>query len=493
MRIAWARARLFGLAMGHVTALVGLTVLVGPVGCDLGARPVTARNVVFISIDTLGAKHVTPYGYERDTTPALARLAERGVLFERAYTQQNWTLTSHITMMTGLAPQLHGASKERPASPVAPTLPEVLAHMGFTTAAFTGVGGFMAPRFGLGRGFDVYEVGRADARSDNRERLAFLEAEAVKQREDPSHRFFLFAHYFDPHSDARRSKPYVAPEPYGSMFLAPGSAWNLGGNIWTLFDLAQRGALDQSDRDTLWGLYDGGVRYADEEGVGPLLDALDRLGLADETLVVVTADHGEELLEHGDLSHKQPYDENARVPLLMAGPGLPSGLRIPEVVSLVDLKRTIVSLVGGRPDPSVQGRDLSALIAGADETRPAFVDGVLGGLPHAFAHYASSIVDVEDGRVWSFVAKVDPVEGVEGYRFEVRERGELYDLDADPLQQADVSADHPQVSETLRGRLLDWYAANERLARTVRPTGAAPRSLLSEEEIERLKALGYAE
>ena len=153
----------------------------------------------------------------------------------------------------------------------------------------------------------------------------------------------------------------------------------------------------------------------------------------------------------------------------------------------------MIELAGGRPDPKVQGRDLGRLIAGDSTPRPAFVDGVLGGLPHEFAHYASSVIDEVEGRVWSYVAKVEPVEATDGYTFEVRETGELYDLDADPGQLVDLADAHPSIVETLRRRLLSWYEQNEVRARPIRRTAGPPQPLLSEEETERLKALGYAE
>ncbi|MFQ5457787.1 MAG: sulfatase, partial [Myxococcota bacterium] len=326
--------------------------------------PKDIRNVVLISIDALGAKHVGAYGYDRNTTPSLDRFARAGTLFLYAYAQQMHTLSSHLTLMTGLYPHAHGASPKRVASPRATTLAEVLRAHGFTTAAFTGKVGYAGPRFGLGRGFDLYRTGTGDGADENGPRFEWLEAQARARAADPDHRFFLFAHFYDVHSDFKTDVPYYAPPPYGLLFLPEGLHWEHRGDTSLIEKLYKSKKVTDEDRRVLTALYDGGVLYTDEQVLGPLLEKLRALGFDDETLVIVTADHGEEIFEHGEGIHQQPYEETARVPLVLRGPGIPRGLRLPWLAELVDVMPTVLSLLSLPVPPQVQGDDLAPLLRG---------------------------------------------------------------------------------------------------------------------------------
>lgn len=464
------------------------------------------RNVVVVSLDTLSALHTGAYRYERPTSPTLDALAARGALFEHAYTQQVWTLTAHISLMTGLNPQAHRASEKRVATDASPTLAEVLREQGFATGAFTGGGGYMKPRFGMGRGFDEYRLGKEDAAADVAPALRWLEAQAERRAVQPDHRFFLFAHFFDIHSDVGTDVPYDAPPPHGERFLAEvlpdGESWARRGDTQLLIDLekgkATGGEVTELDRRVLGALYDGGVLHTDRVGLGAIVAKLEALDLMDETLLVVTADHGEEIFEHGKVSHQQPYEETARIPLVWVGPGIEEELRLDALVELVDVMPTILSLLQIDVPPTVQGRDLSTLLSGAAQwlEGDAHVDGILGGLPTIKWRYPSSIVRRIGDERWSYVNTVhDRME--DGRRvFHTRFEGELYRLDDDPAQQHDLKASRPEIASELRLALLAWYARNEAAARAlgVVEAGGEQRSpLLDPAEIDELRALGYGE
>jgi arylsulfatase A-like enzyme len=224
------------------------------------------------------------------------------------------------------------------------------------------------------------------------------------------------------------------------------------------------------------------VHYIDEHGLGPLLAALDELGLADDTLLVLTADHGEEIFEHGSVLHGYPYDETARVPLVFRGPGIPNGRRVPELAALVDLMPTILSLLSLPIPKHVQGRDLGPLLRGAGPVNDAvYVDG---GEPT----YPSSVIADLDGRRWSYFAPVESrVSG--GRRVFRAGAGELFALDEDPAQQRDLVAREPDVARLLEQRLLAWFDANETLARRLGP--GTRLDALSAGDRGRLEALGY--
>jgi arylsulfatase A-like enzyme len=457
-------------------AVLALAALV--LGCAAGPE---IRNVVLVSFDAVGARHVGCYGYARDTTPNLDAVAREGVLFESAYTQQTWTLTSHITMLNGLNPRSHGASEERRSSPAATSLPEILWAHGFATAAFTGGVFYVQPQFGLGRGFERYEMGQGDARVDTQQIVGWLREQRRLRDAEPTHRFFLFVHYFDAHSDAGTPVPYHVPPPDGLRYLPPGPPWGRSGGTDLLIELKQEGPTER-DLEFLTAFYDAGVRYVDEHGLGPLLAALDELDLADETLLVLTADHGEEIFEHGSVLHGYPYDETARVPLVFRGPGIPGGRRVPHLVALVDLMPTILSLLSLGAPLNVQGRDLGPLLHGGGPVNDAvYVDG--GG-----AAYPSSVIADLDGRRWSYFA---PVESrlLDGRRVFRAGAGQLFALDEDPLQQRDLAAQEPAVARRLEQRLLAWFDANEALARRLGPGGRLDP--LSPGDRRRLEKLGY--
>lgn len=476
----------------HVLKVAPAALALFALACGPGDEPRAIRNVVLVSIDTLGALHSSAYGYERKTTPILDRVAQAGTLFERAYTQQVWTLTSHITMMTGLYPQTHGASQMRPAHPGATTLAEILKEAGFDTAAFAGPGVYIKPDFGLGRGFDHYENWQVAYRDDNEAALQWIAEEARAQAKDPARRFFLFIHYFAVHSDGDTSLPYDSPPQYRQRFLPDGFSWARRGDTQLLVTLETEGNFTAEDQRILTALYDAGVLFADETSLGPLLSGLSRFGFDDDTLLIVTADHGEEIFEHGSSLHRQPYEETARVPLVMRGPGIPVGLRIPDLVELVDLMPTILGLLSLPVPAHVQGRDLAPLLRGKKrEPAEVYVDGLMGAPPHTEARLPSNLTLDGEGGSWSYIARVTDREGAPG-GFAIDGAGELYRLDADPRQQQNVAAQHPELVRHMERKLLDFYTRNVKLGAALaadHKEGAAP--VLSEQEIEQLKRLGY--
>lgn len=465
-----------------------------PKSANPGSEPTPARHLLLVSLDALGAKHVGAYGEVRDTTPHLDALAREGVLFEEAWVQQVWTPTSHLSLLTGVYPQTHGASHERAAHPRVPTLAEILAAKGFDTAAYTGIGGYMRPESGLGRGFDTFVIGTGDARVDTPGRLGWLAEQATRSAADPEHRFFLFAHAYDVHSDVGTEVPYASPPAYRAHFANAQRGWERRGDTALLDELGRSGGPSARDVEAVHELYDAGVRFTDAEALAPLLDALDRLGLAEDTLVVVTADHGDEIFEHGRGGHQQPYRETARVPLVMRGPGLPAGRRVEELVELVDLAPTLLAQLGIEAPEIMQGEDLSPLLTRPEGATPqrgsAFVDGIMGGVDSVFWRYPASVVaDFDDGR-WAYVAKVRETPGPDGLAFRVRGPEELYHLGDDPEQERNRIDEEPQRAALLRSRLLAWYADNYRLHRRLGAVETTPIEFSQEEE-RQLEALGY--
>jgi arylsulfatase A-like enzyme len=302
-------------------------------------RPNAHRiNVVLISFDTLRARSVSAYGCARETTPSLdQRIAARGVVFDDAMSTAPHTLASHLSLMTGVYPPVHGGATpaRAPLDVRLGTLPQSLRAAGYETVAFT-EDGWVLPLTSDRRGFARY-VENEDVRHLSGTIAATFGQAMEWFRAHHDLPFFLFLHTYEVHS------PYLPPPPYDRMFLAP--------------------EIHDDPPATALLRYEEEARYADDT-LAALLDELDALGLGTRTLVIVLADHGEEFYEHGGAYHGlQLYGESIDIPLLMRLPGVvPEGQRIETAVSIVDVAPTILDLVGASPIPGADGVSLMPLL-----------------------------------------------------------------------------------------------------------------------------------
>jgi arylsulfatase len=416
-------------------------------------------NVLLISIDTLRADHLASYGYARDTAPHIGRLARAGVLWERAYAPAPATVASHATLFTGRLPYQHRTlnfgtplpSDER-------TLAEILGEAGYRSFAIA-----TSPRFhassGFTQGFEHYEL-LDELPKDQRSRAVTDRALELATAGD-GRPFFAFLHYFGPHS------PYWPPEPWRGRWhegLAPKLPGGAGAYVFT--HRAPGQPVPGAVLDYLVDLYDGEISHLDSE-LARLFDGLEAQGLAENTLVVLVSDHGEEFKEHDGLSHARTlYEESLHVPLIMRWPrGLPRGVRVARPAQLADVVPTLLGLLGLAAPPGLPGRSL----ASDWEASPG------GGGPDV-------VLGQRGVKQWSVSATLP--EGRYKALFEQGRPPELYDLEADPGEQRDLAAGG---AGTL-ARLV--AAAPEPLVRGVeaRPTQPVPEELR-----RRLAEIGYAE
>jgi arylsulfatase A-like enzyme len=322
--------------------------------------PRATRGYILISIDTLRADHLGCYGYPKPTSPFLDSLAKQATLFEEAYAQYPSTLVSHMSMLTGLHPREHGVY---PPNSVLPgeveILPEVFQRAGFRTGAFT-EGGFLRARYGFRRGFDVFSAqDRQGARKIN---ATFGRAVRFLEGLKPEDRFFVFVHTYAVHT------PYDAPPRYREPFWPggppPGAIPATGPGLTR--QNATGELLEPPVIDWLTALYDAGIRQTDEV-VRDFFADLERLGLDDDVTVIVTADHGEELQDHGKLSHTRLYRETLHVPLMVIHPDQRSAVRHRGVVRLLDLPSTLYDLARLKPGDRSSGTSLAGLLGRAAE------------------------------------------------------------------------------------------------------------------------------
>lgn len=282
-----------------------------------GALP--APTILLIVLDTLRADHLSLYGYGRPTSPVLAELAEEARVYTRARSTAPWTLPSHASLFTGLYPHQHGAHTRRgadgskdyatPLDDEVTTLAELLSGRGYRTAAVVANEGFLHPRFRLDQGFDVYDAGRGTVREINERALAWLDAQGAPLP------VFLFLNYMDTHRpyncSMREGFPYHGGDRTSGARMKRARKILIDGAPELPADLVQE-LVDQ---------YDTAIANLDE-GLGELFDALRARGRWDNTLVVVTSDHGEFFGEHALVEHsKDVYEPVLSVPLIVRPPG----------------------------------------------------------------------------------------------------------------------------------------------------------------------------
>ena len=333
-------------------------------GCD---RQRQWDSVLLIVVDTLRADHLGVYGHNRRTSPHLDRWSRDAVVFETALATSPWTLPTFGTLLTGELPSMHRAGfyetieGRREFTALAsgvPTLAEMLAQRDVVTGAVMN-NPFLHPRFGVARGFDTYdyvpgnniEIRRANDVVDAA--LAWLDGHGA----DP---FLLLVHMFDPHLS------YDAPRPFRGTFTGDAEAEGYRDvRVAEIRPMLRRGA--SVDFEFLEAAYDEEIAFVDAE-VGRLLESIRSRGIGERTLVLLTADHGEEFLEHGGFEHGHTmYQELLRVPLLVWGPGVVPR-RIPEPVSLLDVPATILEGLGVDTFTALPGVSLLAALVG--ETPP---------------------------------------------------------------------------------------------------------------------------
>jgi arylsulfatase A-like enzyme len=406
----------------------------GPVSLAAPPEEMPKRpNVLFILVDTLRRDHLTPYGYKRDTTPEIQRwLAAPGAVVEEAYSQAPWTLPSVVSFLTGRYPgELLSTDMTSFGIPeeIEP-LPELLARLDYQTGGFLGNPSLHAGA-GFGRGFRTFFAPPADIEW-MKKHADTVNAHAVPWlRAHQDRPFFAYVHYIDPHD------PYQNPDMdrFGgrSPFMPDYTGAVAGDWIHGIYTGRLKLADPARDVPYIRALYDSEVRYVDRY-VGELLASLDPKVLAN-TLVVLTADHGEELYDHGGWKHGQSlYDEQIHVPLLVRWDGhVKPGTRLRGTVRLLDLVPTLMAAAGGKADPAWDGVDLLPALTGtgALPRRPAFAQHLSSGPLRAAA-----VLDRKKLILYNRREPFQPADDLQAHLYEVddaRFQGEeLYDLARDP-------------------------------------------------------------
>lgn len=329
------------------------------------ARDVSSKerpNVILIALGNLRADRLGCYGYARPTTPEIDRFARSAVRFERAFSPTPSTLAANMTLLTGLQPSAHGVTAETSLPADARTLALQLQDAGFTTVAQTDDLPWLHPRFGFARGFDIHRRVAGDAARKNAALLPLLDDLA-------SQRFFLFVNYEDASADDERlaygssvADREMLARGYTGEYTGCDAAMNCGAR-WIAARSAPGLEPDASTARHLSDLYDAGVRGLDRE-LGRLFRALEERGLLENSIVVLTSDHGEAFFEHGAGLHGDLFVECTAVPLVVRLPGGGAERSLAPLVGLVDVAPTILELCGVAPQNGMQGESLASFVRG---------------------------------------------------------------------------------------------------------------------------------
>ncbi|MHA1711770.1 MAG: sulfatase family protein [Candidatus Freyarchaeota archaeon] len=409
-------------------------------------------NCMLIVVDTLRADHLGCYGYFRDTSPNIDRLAREGVLFKDMHATAIATGPGFTSIITGLSPIHHHFYLTPFNIPnlidfddSIPTLPELIQDLigGYTTVAIDNLINFASHMDQFVRGFEFYiNVTRsskpvhAEVRGDqvNRRLTPWL-------RNHKDEKFFAFVHYWDPHT------PYNQPEEFRRIFrhepgrlddlevkTAPAGyryvpGWGRVGELWE---------PDPEEGKPTIDLYDGEIRFVDSL-IGEVVETLEEIGIADKTLVIITADHGEQLGQHGRYDHGGLHEPVIHIPLIMWAPDiLPSGKIIEGYVQQTDIAPTILSILGAEKSklPAFDGESLLPIIEGEKKAREEiFVEEDEGH--RAFIQ----------GK-WKYI--LDYFSQTE----------ELYNLDDDPMEVINLASKEKERTRSMRERLFKWVDEN---------------------------------
>jgi arylsulfatase A-like enzyme len=497
----------FAARAGLVAAVIAVAAAVGGIGVSLVDRLAERRavaglpahvsgapNILLLILDTVRASSLGLYGHERPTTPTLDRLAAEAVVFDQAFSTAPWTLTSHASLFTGRYPFELSASWTTALDETHPTLAEGLAARGYLTAGFVANLLYTGSETGLARGFQRYEDHRVSAAeiaiSSSFGRI-FISNPRIRRLLDyhdiPGRRtadeitgrflswvgvgherpFFAFLNYYDAH------EPYLPIEPFASRFSGGTPRQNhliRQANVRSA-DRIAKDAMTEAERREEERAYEAGIAWIDAE-VDRILEELEARGLLENTVVVVSSDHGEQFGEHGLFAHGgELYTQVLHVPLLISGPGVARGVRVGEAVSLVDLPATLLELARGS-GPSAADAGLAPGPPGDRATGDATGGGTwvggrslipLWGDPAASGSQSSVVATVEPARNQpaGLPSERGPMSSLVRYPWHYIRNGdgveELYDLSTDPEETNDVALDpaHREVMIELRRALAD--------------------------------------
>src|SRR3990170_1450357 len=408
-------------------------------------------NILLFTIDACRPDHFGCYGYNRNTTPNIDKIASEGVLFTHAFSQSAWTTPGMISIFTSLYPPTHGVdAKDRTLREEVLTLPKVLKGSGYVAPVlpkFVDIPNYWH------LGFDVVDKERFQA-EEGEDLLKLLEA--YKDQ-----RFFIWYHYHGVHL------PYNPKNPYDNIFqediFSGISADTEAVSVVKKKSVIKNNSInfDNTDRKIIVALYDGQLKQMDDY-ISQLTEKMKKWGILDNTVIIVTSDHGEELFEHGFIGHASTslnaklYDEIIHIPLIIWWPKKIKHRVVDELVQQIDVMPTILDILGLPIPEGVQGYSLVPSIQGkpANNLRPVFCETILGGY--------QSTKEMEDIKLrcvrtkeWKLIYTNTLTSNVSSGGLD-EGKYELYNFSSDPKEERDIFENHPEVAKELKKKLFQW-------------------------------------
>ena len=461
------------------------------------SSPAHLPNIVLIAIDTLRSDHLGCYGYQQHTSPNIDALAEEGVVYENCYTAASWTFPSFVSLFTGLLPAAHGCTPDEAIPARIPLFPEQLAKRGYFCAAVVS-NPVLSSKYGFSRGFDEYddhsvsrevelgllEPGNEHFRGEVRASEMITGAAVTRiarrllRRATASAKpFFLFVHYFDPHDS------YIPPAPYDLKFDPDYGGAMTGSGISRLRGSPPSGR----DLQHLIARYDGEIAYEDSL-IGELLQQLDQSSASLNTITVLVSDHGEAFAEHGKLLHgNSPYREEVHVPMIWRWPRvLPKGHRVTPAVSTIDIAVTLRDLLGLEDMGDLQGESLWPALVGRPvrDRRLIVSQTAMADAPDVQPYHLA----LTEG-TWRVHVRFDQHPGAEGSLVEA------YEISSDPTEQVDLIAENgrSEYIESIVQEAVRVWEKCKSLRHKCERSEKGPVLNFTQEELERIKALGYVQ
>lgn len=403
-------------------------------------------NILLISLDDLRADSLGCYGYQRITSPFIDYIATQGILYENCFVNTHGTFSSHSTILTGLyqaSLYCQQSGIDFKVNDKAPMIQEYLKKNGYFTVGVTD-GGLLSKAYGFQRGFDIYNDNGDGIKNGTEKVINYLKENKNKKP------FFVFYHTYDIHS------PYNPPEPYDKIFGEFKSNINPTNDELLKYAHTAWRDLKKEDLDFLKARYDGSIKYVDDNLL-KFFKALEKIGFFENYLLILTSDHGEEFGEHGGLLHRDLlYEELIHIPLIISGTKVPKNKKIKVLCNHIDIMPTAFKFLKIEKPKYLQGEDL------LDLKKRKFI----------FSQYEDRRYSLRTKR-WKFILNSDG-------------KFELYDLSKDKFERENLSEKNEKFCIFLKNEIKKILANSPNFC-----TKDYENANLTEEDIEKLKSLGY--
>lgn len=438
-------------------------------------KPSTFKpNILLITLESLRYDHANCANDGCTITPHLCALSEESVVYTNAYSVTSWTLSAHASLFTGLYPSSH--QTKTPLSKLDDaytTIAEVLAENGYQCAGIVS-GPYLRSEYNLHQGFEYYndspsDISHSEAHSDitNPEMEELLE-DFIRNKRDPERPFYLFAYFWDIHYD------YLPPAPYDTMFVKPEHEFIDVTNYESGNTITRH--INENQRQYILSQYKGEIRWTDEH-LGRLFKLLKEEGLWDNTVIILTADHGEEFFEHGKKGHKNNlYEESIHVPLIIKYAKEKVTGRDFRLVSFVDIFPTITDLIG--ISNSIPNQGVSLL-----NSRPKLDRQIFFELLSLWYFPQQKGIIRKENQFYAVRKGENKL-----HWFMKDNLLQLYHLTEDPLEKENMIFKNPTLTKALMKEILIWKQEMDTLSSNFQKGGKAK---LDPKELERLRSLGY--